>query len=322
MPVADYEKVWGWDLIYEYNAARANDSLNPSIDTSVPGIGALQFGHSEINNPNPVHTVGNGEIVLGVTLPLTVVSVSVTSGVFATPVDFATGSIFELRGRYVAPAGPSNGGWAVGILARTGDARDLTTITQKVVATLQFRPGATARLNIPYGATAHTPVDLPKADYDAITNSLNPTPFTLALLVDRVMGTGTAILTVNETAFSSSFKLKDFQANSGPAITAVGTVIANATASGDSVDVHVTDFEIFLVKDIPVPEDREIVPDVFGVTEEIAAKLVTDAGFVPKFTTEAGAKGLLWVANQSPPKGSLEPIGITVSMTLRGGPIP
>jgi len=63
------------------------------------------------------------------------------------------------------------------------------------------------------------------------------------------------------------------------------------------------------------------VPDVFELTAEAASKLVTDAGFVPRFTVEPGSKGLEWVVSQSPNAGSIEPVGTTVSMTLRGGPI-
>ena len=77
----------------------------------------------------------------------------------------------------------------------------------------------------------------------------------------------------------------------------------------------------FLVQ-VTSPKTTGIVPDVFELTELVAAKRVTDAGFVPKFTTKAGATGRLWVASQSPAAGSSAPAGATVNMVLHGGAMP
>jgi hypothetical protein len=60
-----------------------------------------------------------------------------------------------------------------------------------------------------------------------------------------------------------------------------------------------------------------IVPNVFELTANVALKVITDAGFIPKFSN-AG----LWVSSQSPIGGSIAPLGSTVSMTMRSGPMP
>jgi hypothetical protein len=66
-----------------------------------------------------------------------------------------------------------------------------------------------------------------------------------------------------------------------------------------------------------------IVPNVFELVPSAASKIITDAGFVPRFSTApVGSKGLLWVSSQSPPAGATVPLGSTVSMALHGGPMP
>ena len=254
-----------------YDANFSHDSLNPDVDNL--GIGALQFGHSELNNNEPTYKLRHKELVLSVRLPATLPTIgeitplaaaaaaeltlsAVTAGVFATPLPsgFDRTVPFTIQGTFVAPSGPPNGTWAVGILARNGGVADLTTNTQ-VVATLQFNAmsTATARLNVPKGATNHTPVPLPTQLMDAILGQdpfgdrpASPIPFILGLSVDRISGYGTAFLIVQDQTFSiSSFQLKDFQENSELEISAVGTVIANATATDETVSVHVRDFQIY-----------------------------------------------------------------------------
>jgi PASTA domain-containing protein len=63
-----------------------------------------------------------------------------------------------------------------------------------------------------------------------------------------------------------------------------------------------------------------IVPDVFELTANIAAKVITNAGFVPKFS-RPNASGL-WVSSQSPLAGATAPLGSTVTMTMHSGPRP
>lgn len=240
-----------------YNATFSDGSLNPAIDAF--GIGALQFGHSELNNPEPTFTL-NGDLALSVVLPPEGLSIApraimpppvptlsgVTAGVFATPLPFDTNKPFVLQGTYVGPQGPADGLWAIGILARTGGAEDLTINTQ-VATTMQFNkksPGS-ARLNVPLGATTHTPVDLFPNAYSAL-DPLYSTTITLTLYLHRQSDFGSATLTIEGyPTLSTSFSLKDFLPTSGPAITAVGTVIANQSAYGETVSVRVQNFGIW-----------------------------------------------------------------------------
>lgn len=239
-----------------YNATFSNGSLNPALDEK--HIGPLQFGHSELNNPDPRCFFEDDELVQVVTLPQAATGVilsSVTAGVFATPLPFRTQLPFALRGTYVAPLGPQDGQWAVGILARTGGVEDLSTNITQVVATLQFNADApgTARLNIPLGRTSPTHAYFPPLIYGAIIGAnpfegslepLSPVPFSLELVVDRNLARGSATLTVEGQEFSTDwFQLQDLIVNSE--LTAVGTVIANRSANGATVSVHVQSFEIW-----------------------------------------------------------------------------
>jgi hypothetical protein len=65
---------------------------------------------------------------------------------------------------------------------------------------------------------------------------------------------------------------------------------------------------------------KTTVPDVFEERPAAAAKLVQDAGLVPKFTGVNTTKS--WVASQSPTAGHVVDKGTTVSMFLRTGPMP
>jgi PASTA domain len=61
-----------------------------------------------------------------------------------------------------------------------------------------------------------------------------------------------------------------------------------------------------------------MVPDVIEMTASIASRIITNAGFIPRFSVSKG----LWVSSQSPTGGSIAPFGSTVTMTLHGGPMP
>lgn len=225
-----------------YNASFGDYSLSPSLDTHEFGV--LQPGDTGVTGANPTVTTGDGEVVLSVTRPADLASgVVVASGLYATPVTFGPGTILGLQGTFIGPLGPTTGGWAAAVLnARTGDERDLPGET-RVNASLNVRPGETARLNVPFGATSQTSVDLPPPVYDAIFR--HDEPFTLQLLIDRVSGNGTASLKVGDfPVLSRTFQLSQFQANSGPDIKAVGPAVANANAPGQ-VSVRVRGFRIY-----------------------------------------------------------------------------
>jgi hypothetical protein len=234
------------DTTLVYVASFGGASFEAPIDKLK--IGPLKPGDAEVAGANPTATADNGEVVLSVTRPAELASGIVSSGVFATPVNFDQGSLFGLQATFVRPIGPSSGGWAAALNARTGDESDLLGET-RVNASFSARAGGTARLNVPFGATSQTFVDVPAPIYDAIFRANDPEPFTLQLLVDRVTGNGSASLKVGDfPVLSRSFQLSQFQTNSGPAITAVGPTIANANASGQTVSVRVRDFRIYLGK--------------------------------------------------------------------------
>jgi hypothetical protein len=235
------------DTTLVYDASFGGDTFQPSVDKAE--FGPLKPGDTEVAGSNPTATPDNGQVVLSVTRPADLASGVVSSGLFVTGLNFDQGSLFGLQATFIRPLGPSSGGWAAGALnARTGDESDLDDEV-RVNATLNVRAGGTARLNVPRGATSQTFVDVPAPMYDAIFRLNDPEPYTLQLLVDRVTGNGTASLKVGDfPALSRSFQLSQFQANSGPAITAVGPTIANGSASGQTVSVHVRNFRIYTGK--------------------------------------------------------------------------
>lgn len=238
-----YSSANSTDLIPVYGASLTDGSLAPSLD--LLGVGALQPGFT-LASSSPTITLSSEGATIGITRPLDPTLVGpVGAGVFATPVNFGQGSIFAAQATFLAPIGPHNVGdvWAAAVGARTGDQDDLATET-RLAATFQVR-GSGARLNVP---GASVPVNQPNIDqaiYDSIFDPLNPQPFTLYLLVDRTTGGGTARLTVGSYATSVNFLMADFQASSGPAITAVGPSIAINNPPGQSAKITVRDFSIF-----------------------------------------------------------------------------
>ena len=62
------------------------------------------------------------------------------------------------------------------------------------------------------------------------------------------------------------------------------------------------------------------VPDLFEVSAALARQAVLAEGLVPKFKGAQGARA--WVSSQSPVAGERVPVGSTVTMVLRLGPIP
>jgi hypothetical protein len=69
------------------------------------------------------------------------------------------------------------------------------------------------------------------------------------------------------------------------------------------------------------PSPEGIVPDVRELSANVASKTITNAGFIPKFTTKPGSKAPLWVFSQSPAGGSIAALGSTVNMLMHGGPM-
>ena len=235
------------------------DSLQPvyltnfghgSLDSSVDrlGIGPIKPGNSQDPGIDATWGAGNGTVILGVTRPSSFTGVVVSSGLFATPVNFGTGSVFAARATFRAPTGPHLTGnvFAVVVGARTGDEDDLFPET-RVGASFQVR-GATARLNVPGAIPPAGLSNIPQAVYDAIFNPEDPLPFTLELMLDRKTGAGRASLKAGDYVISHDFQ-SVFTANSGPVITAVGPSIGLANGAGQRATVEVMDFRILQPND-------------------------------------------------------------------------
>jgi hypothetical protein len=58
-----------------------------------------------------------------------------------------------------------------------------------------------------------------------------------------------------------------------------------------------------------------IVPNVLEVPVNLAPKIITDAGFIPKFSTKSpDSARLMVVSSQSPTGGSIEPLDSAVTL--------
>jgi hypothetical protein len=229
-----------------YHATFGNGSLQSGVDHL--SLGDLKTGDSQVAASNPTWIAEEGGIRLGITRPAVQIAGPVSAGLFATPTDFAQGTIVGLRATFVAPNGPHASGnfWAATVGVRTGDRNDLAP-ELRTAATMQVR-GTGARLNVVGAQVTPTISNVPQEVYDAIFDPVDPQPFTLELLVDRVTGNSLARLLVGDRVFEHNFQSAAFQADSGPAITAVGPSIAIGNGPGQSASVRVTDFTIFTTK--------------------------------------------------------------------------
>jgi len=235
------------ELRLAYQASFPNGSLQPSPDKL--NAGAMQPGDTGISNSNPTFTPLPGEFVVGITRPADLSpDFTPAATIWATPVNFGPGSVSRLRATFIAPVGPlSGGGFAFGLVAKTGDNDDLAE-EPRIAVTVNVRPGFLARFGVAFGSVEPFPARLvlPDAVKNAIFSTTNPQPFTIELTIDRIHGTATAKLTVIDQVFSVPFVLADFLADSGPVITAVGPGIAvNPFGPGQTASVRVRDFRIY-----------------------------------------------------------------------------
>jgi hypothetical protein len=218
---------------------RAQGGLTPIVDKI--GVGAMKVGDSEVAGSMPSWQLGAGGLTLGITQPAGP-PITVVSGAFATPVAFAAGSVFGMRAVFAELSGPhrTDDTWAVTVAARTGNERHLATETL-AAATLQVRADG-ARLNTPGASVPSNLSNVPQDVYDVLFRG---SKFTLELLVDRVTGTGNAVLRVDQFEVSRAFTYSAFTSTGGPAITAVGPTVAVANGPGQSTSVKVLDFQVF-----------------------------------------------------------------------------
>jgi len=229
-----------------YHATFGNGSLSSGVDPLA--IGPMKPGDSQVANTNPFWTAEKGGITLGITRPLAMITGPVGAGLFGTPVDFDQGSVLGLRATFVAPVGPHQTGtqFAAAVGARTGGMHDLPAEI-RTVAALQVRANG-ARLNV-VGASAPANLpNMPQTVYDAIFDPVDPLPFTLEIVIDRVSGSSEARLEAGGWVESVRFQSAGFQPLSGPSITAVGVSIAIASGAGETASVHVRDFQIFAAR--------------------------------------------------------------------------
>jgi len=233
------------ELQLAYQATFANGSLEPSLDKL--NAGAMVPGDPLIPDTNPTLTFAPGEAVVSVHRPLGLSDDAFPAeSLFATPLNFGPGSVVRLRATYRAPVGPlPGGGFAIGLVARTGGKDDLPTETL-VAVTVNVRPGFLVRFGAANGNVDPARVVLPDDVKNAIFSSTDPQPFTIDLTVDRVHGKAIGKLTVIDQVFTVPFDLSDFLADSGPVITAAGPGIAvNSNAPGGTASVHIRDFRIY-----------------------------------------------------------------------------
>lgn len=234
------------NLTLAYLASFPNGSLEPSVDKL--NAGPMVPGDPLIPDSNPTVSAAPGEVVVSIHRPLGLSPDDIPSeSIWATPVNFGPGSVVRLRATFRAPIGPyaTTGGFAMGLVARTGAKDDLAS-EAKVATTVNVRPNQLVRLNVPFGSVETRNMVLPQAVRNAIFSTTDPQPFTLELTIDRKLGKGTAKLTVIDQVFSLNFTLADFVADGGPIITAVGPGIAvNSNGPGQTASVHVRDFRIY-----------------------------------------------------------------------------
>jgi len=231
-------------LELSYLASFPNGSLQPSVDKL--GLGPMQIGHTDVAGIDPIATPQNGTFFLGITNPSAAFQ-ETYSGLFVTPVEFGTGTLFSVRASFIRPAGPTSEGdlWAVCIMVRTGGA--VASINEpRAGVTLQVRDGG-VRLNLPGAKPALDLENLEQDRFEAVFDPDDPAPITLELLVDRISGRGEASVQIGDfPKVSGSSMFKDFKVDSGPAITAVGPAIAVARPAGTKASVQVRDFRLFV----------------------------------------------------------------------------
>jgi hypothetical protein len=236
------------ELRLAYLATFPDGSLEAALDKL--NVGAMQAGPTLIPDTNPTITPLPGAMLVGITRPVGLSPDLIPSqSIWATPVNFGPGSISRISATFIAPVGPyaTTGGFAMGLVAKTGGKDDLGESEPKIAVTVNVRPNQILRFQVPFGSAEPRNMVLPQAAEDAIVSTTDPQPFTIELTIDRNEGRGTATLTVIDQVFSlEPFPLADFLADSGPTITAMGPGIAvNSNAPGQTASVKVREFRIY-----------------------------------------------------------------------------
>lgn len=180
-------------------------------------------------------------------------------GVFTYALNLGQDSNFALRATFQRPSPVPSGGWAFGVVARTGNLDDTPDLT-KIQLSFRVRPsdvdarvleinGADPNPDTNSDRLAHYTILNTDADYSGIADGSKPV--TLTLIVNRRAGTGSAYLTVGTTDYTvgKDFALIMFAKGSGTLsatlFNTAGPVLATDTDWGKSLSAEVTDFKIW-----------------------------------------------------------------------------
>ena len=168
----------------------------------------MEAGDTLIPGSNPTLVPLPGEIQIGITRPVDLSpDLIVAQNALATTAQFRSGTVSRIRATFSAPVGPiPGGGFAIGIVAKTGGKDDLADET-RIFVTVNVRPGFLVRLKVPFGAVDTTNTTLSPEIKDRSSRP-HPQPFTLEMTVDRVHGTGnrSSPSATRSSPFPSSFR--------------------------------------------------------------------------------------------------------------------
>ena len=169
-------------------------------------------------------------------------------GIFKTDQNFGPGTHFSVSATFRSPEGRMDGpAWTVVVVARTGKAPDLSSLG-RLQLSLRVRNGVHLRVQEGANAPSAGPIGPTDKDFGPTDIAykeiyVEHKPFTLRLDVNRKSGTGVGTLTTATQVISIPFEMGLYKKDSGPALTTVGTAMAN-NIPGETVSVEVTDIMI------------------------------------------------------------------------------
>lgn len=170
-------------------------------------------------------------------------------GIFKTDQNFGPGTHFSLSATFRSPEGRMDppAPWTVVVVARTGKAPDLSSLG-RLQLSLRVRNGVHLRVQEGANAPSAGPIGPTDKDFGPTDIAykeiyVEHKPFTLRLDVNRKSGTGVGTLTTATQVISIPFEMALYKKDSGPALTTVGTAMAN-NIPGETVSVEVTDIMI------------------------------------------------------------------------------
>ena len=216
------------------------DSLHTDPRALQPGQGGAEKSAMWIAKPDALR--------MELTAPDPLQASTPSMGIFKTEQNFGPGTHFSVSATFRSPEGRMDGpAWTVVVVARTGKAPDLSSLG-RLQLSLRVRNGVHLRvqegLDAP-SAGAIGPTDKDFVPTDTVYREIyaEHKPFTLRLDVNRKLGKGVGTLTTATQVVSIPFEMDVFKKDEGPALTAVGTAIAN-NLPGETISVEVTDIMV------------------------------------------------------------------------------